>query len=57
MRPDSLLGEPLFAQFGQCRVGLAELEVHPSEDLRRFGELDLVVLDDFHLVAIRIEEV
>src|SRR5262245_61033520 len=54
---DSLRGEPLLAQLGQCRVGLAELEVHATEDLRRLGELDLVVLNDLHTVAVGIEEV
>src|SRR3954447_2421025 len=50
-------GEALVAQLGGGRVGLAELEAHPGQDLLGLGELDLVVLDNLDAVAVGVEKV
>src|SRR5437763_7286491 len=51
-------GQALFAQLALRPVGLGEtLEAHAAQNLRRFRELDIAVVDDLDMVSPGVDEV
>jgi hypothetical protein len=47
----------LVGELAEGRLGFVELEVHCAQDLRRFGKLNIAVLDDLDAIAPRIEKI
>src|SRR2546423_15300826 len=56
--PEPGSGQAFVAQLALCPVGFGEtLEAHTAEDLRRFRELNVAVVDDLDVVSPGVDEV
>ncbi len=52
-----LFAQTFLIQLAACVFVLAKVEVHATKYMRRFGELDVGILDDLDAVAPRVEEI